>query len=45
MLKANYLIVVYLLGLDKYIIEGGLSTIYLVVLAPRREGVIDVAKY
>ena len=42
--KANYLIVACLLGLDKHAAEGGLSAIYLVVLAPRREGVIDVAK-
>ena len=43
--KANYLIVIYLLRLDKYVAEGGLSAIYLVVLALRRKGVIDVAKY
>jgi hypothetical protein len=43
--KANYLIVAYLLRLDKHTAEGGLSAICLVVLALRRKGVIDVAKY
>jgi len=44
-LKANYFIITYLLGLNKHAAEGGLSAIYLVVLAPRYKGVIDVAKY
>jgi hypothetical protein len=43
-LKANYLIVICLLGLNKHTAEGGLSAICLVVLVPRREGVIDVAE-
>ena len=43
-LKANYFIVVYLLGLDKHVAEGSLSIIYLVILVLRHKGVIDVVK-
>ena len=45
MLKANYFIIAYLLGFNKYAAEGGLSAIYLVILALKHEGVIDVTKY
>jgi hypothetical protein len=44
-LKANYLIIIYLLRLNKYTVEGGLSAIYLVILALRYKGIINVAKY
>ena len=43
-LKVNYLIIVYLFGLNKYVVEGGLSAIYLVILVLRREGIIDITK-
>jgi len=43
--QANYLVVACLLGLDKHAAEGSLSAIRLVVLAPRRQGVVDVAEF
>lgn len=42
--KANYLVVAYLIGLDKHAAERGLGVSCQVALASRRKGVIDFAE-